>query len=90
MSTIHVSNLPFSATEASVRALFAQHGPLDMVASIEDRDTGRARDIGCIEMLRGDAARTLQSLNGHGMEGRAIDVHQARQQPRGSGELRQR
>src|SRR4026207_1506838 len=72
MSKIFVGNLPFSADEASVRTLFAQHGTVDSVALITDRDTGQPRGFGFVEMPRTDAARAIQSLNGQDMGGRAL------------------
>lgn len=85
MSKIYVGNLPFSATEESVRALFVQHGTVDGVALINDRDTGRPRGFGFVEMPRGDAARAIQSLNGQDMEGRALKVNEAQDKPRSGG-----
>lgn len=49
MSKIYVGNLPFSATETSVRTLFAQHGAVNSVALIMDRDTGQPRGFGFVE-----------------------------------------
>ena len=50
MSKIYVGNLPFSATETTVRELFAQHGTVDSVALINDPDTGQPRGFGFVEM----------------------------------------
>ena len=50
MSKIYVGNLPFSADEAAVRTLFATHGTVESVALINDRDTGRPRGFGFVEM----------------------------------------
>jgi RNA recognition motif-containing protein len=83
MSKIYVGNLPFSATEDSVRTLFSQHGSVDSVALINDRETGRSRGFGFIEMPRSDAARAIQSLNGQDMGGRALKVNEAQDKPRG-------
>jgi RNA recognition motif-containing protein len=85
MSKIYVGNLPFSATEDSVRTLFAQHGTVESVALIMDRETGRPRGFGFVEMPRGDAAKAIQNLNGHDMEGRALKVNEAQDKPRGGG-----
>lgn len=83
MSKIYVGNLPFSATEESVRELFAQYGAVDSVALINDRDTGRPRGFGFVEMARSDAARAIQSLNGQDMGGRPLKVNEAQDKPRG-------
>lgn len=82
MSKIYVGNLPFSATEDTVRTLFSQHGAVDSVALINDRDTGRPRGFGFVEMARTDAARAIQSLNGQDMDGRALKVNEAQDKPR--------
>lgn len=84
MSKIYVGNLPFSATEASVRTLFSQHGTVETVSLITDRETGRPRGFGFVEMSRSDAARAIQNLNGQDMDGRAIKVNEAQDKPRSS------
>ena len=85
MSKIYVGNLPFSATEESVRALFSQHGTVESVALINDRETGRPRGFGFVEMPRADAQRAIQSLNGTDMGGRPLKVNEAQDKPRGGG-----
>ena len=85
MSKIYVGNLPFSATEDAVRELFAQHGTVESVALINDRDTGQPRGFGFVEMPRPDAARAIQSLNGQDMGGRPLKVNEAQDKPRGNG-----
>lgn len=78
MSKIYVGNLPFSANEDAVRALFAEHGTVDSVALIADRDTGQPRGFGFVEMTsNAEAARAIQNLNGHQMDGRALKVNEA-------------
>ena len=85
MSKIYVGNLPFSADEDAVRALFAEHGTVESVALIVDRDTRRPRGFGFVEMPRSDAARAIQSLNGTDMGGRQLRVNEAQDKPRGGG-----
>jgi cold-inducible RNA-binding protein len=85
MSKIYVGNLPFTADEATVRALFAQHGTVESVNLINDRDTGRPRGFGFVEMSNADAARAIQNLNGHDMGGRPLKVNEAQDKPRGGG-----
>ena len=85
MSKIYVGNLPFSATEEAVRALFAQYGTVESVALINDRETGRPRGYCFVEMSKGDAARAIQSLNGQDMGGRPLKVNEAQDKPRGGG-----
>ena len=86
MSKIFVGNLPFSANETSVRDLFAQHGTVDSVALIIDRETGKPRGFGFVEMPRNDATTAIQNLNGRDMDGRVLKVNEAQDKPRtGSG-----
>jgi RNA recognition motif-containing protein len=85
MSKIYVGNLPFSANETTVRELFAQHGTVESVALINDRDTGQPRGFGFVEMPRADAARAIQNLNGQDLGGRPLKVNEAQDKPRGNG-----
>jgi RNA recognition motif-containing protein len=85
MSKIYVGNLPFSATEDAIRALFAQHGTVESVALPTDRETGRPRGFGFVEMSQADAARAIQNLNGQDMGGRALKVNAAQDKPRTGG-----
>ena len=85
MSKIYVGNLPFTANEEAVRALFSQHGTVESVALINDRDTGQPRGFGFVEMPSSDAARAIQSLNGQDMGGRPLKVNEAQDKPRGGG-----
>jgi len=85
MAKIYVGNLPFSADEAAVRALFSQHGTVESVSLPVDRDTGRPRGFGFVEMPQDDAARAIQSLNGYSMGGRPLRVNEAQDRPRTGG-----
>jgi RNA recognition motif-containing protein len=85
MTKIYVGNLPFSATEASVTALFSPHGAVTSVSLPTDRDTGRPRGFGFVEMSSTDAATAIGSLNGHSMEGRSLRVNEAQDKPAGGG-----
>lgn len=85
MSKIYVGNLPFTATEEAVRALFAQHGTVESVALIKDRETGQPRGFGFVEMARADASRAIQALNGQNMDGRPLKINEAQDKPRGGG-----
>jgi RNA recognition motif-containing protein len=85
MAKIYVGNLPFSASEADVRALFAAHGTVESVSLPTDRETGRPRGFGFVEMSQADAARAIQNLNGHDMGGRPLRVNEAQDKPRGGG-----
>ncbi len=91
MSKLYVGNLPFSATEDAVRTLFAQHGTVDSVALIMDRETGRPRGFAFVEMPGSDAAQAIQGLNGKDMDGRALKVNEAQDKPRnGNGNFSRR
>lgn len=79
---IYVGNLPFSASDDEVRELFAEFGAVDSVSLITDRDTGRPRGFGFVEMSSG-GDEAIQTLNGRDMDGRSLTVNEAR--PRGDG-----
>ena len=82
MKKIYVGNLPFSATESQVRDLFGKHGNVQSVALIMDRETGRPRGFGFVEM--DDTAAAIKSLDGFEMDGRALSVNEAQDKPRNS------
>ena len=85
MTKLYVGNLPFSATEDTVRTLFAAHGNVDSVSLINDRETGRPRGFGFVEMSSADAQRAMQTLNGKDFGGRPLKVNEAQDKPRGGG-----
>jgi len=85
MAKIYVGNLPFTADEASVRTLFAQHGTVESVALPTDRETGRPRGFGFVEMPQADAASAIAALNGFSMGGRPLRVNEAEDKPRTGG-----
>ena len=86
-SRLYVGNLPFSADENSVRELFAQDGrDVTEVKLITDRDTGRPRGFGFVEMGNSEHADTaISALNGHSMDGRALTVNEAKERSSGGG-----
>ena len=85
MTKLFVGNLPFTATEDSVRALFAPHGTVETLALINDRDTGRPRGFGFVEMSNADAARAMQALDGKDFGGRTLKVNEAQARERSGG-----
>lgn len=85
LTKMYVGNLPFSATEDSVRELFAAHGSVEKVALVNDRDTGQPRGFGFVEMSSADAQKAMQSLNGKDFGGRPLKVNEAQDKPRGGG-----
>jgi len=85
VTKLYVGNLPFTATDESVRDLFAKHGAVDKVSLITDRDTGRPRGFGFVEMSNADASRAMQALNGTDLDGRALKVNEAQDRERAGG-----
>ena len=77
---IYVGNLSFSATEGEVSELFAQYGEVISCALPNDRETGRPRGFGFVEMSNDDAKKAIQALDGKDFGGRALRVNEA--QPR--------
>ncbi|MHC4711446.1 MAG: RNA recognition motif domain-containing protein [Planctomycetota bacterium] len=86
-SRLYVGNLPFSADENAVRELFAQDGrDVTEVKMITDRDTGRPRGFGFVEMGNSEHADTaISALNGYSMDGRALTVNEAKERTSGGG-----
>ena len=79
MSNLYVGNLPFSATEESVTALFSKYGSLKSVNLIRDRDTGQTKGFGFVEYTnQADAQKAVSELNGKDFNGRALKVNMAR------------
>jgi RNA recognition motif-containing protein len=80
---IYVGNLPFSANDEEIRQLFGEHGTVDSVALITDRDTGRPRGFGFVEMSDG-GDEAIEALNRTELGGRMLTVNEARpREPRG-------
>jgi cold-inducible RNA-binding protein len=79
MKNIFVGNLNFGATEDAVRAMFEAYGTVERVSLITDRDTGQPRGFGFVEMsVNADADRAIAELNGRELDGRALNVNEAR------------
>jgi RNA recognition motif-containing protein len=85
MTRIYVGNLSFDTTEDSLRTLFAAHGTVESVKLVVDRDTGRPRGFGFVDMANADASRAMQALNGKEFEGRALKVNEAQESNRSGG-----
>lgn len=84
MKNIFVGNLDFAATESAVRSLFEAYGKVERVSMVADRETGRPRGFAFVEMTdAGEADRAIAALNGHDLDGRALNVNEAR--PKGEG-----
>jgi RNA recognition motif-containing protein len=84
MKNIFVGNLDFSATESSVRSLFEPYGSVERVNLVTDRDTGRSRGFAFVEMSdAAQADQAIAALNGYNLDGRALNINEAR--PKGEG-----
>ena len=82
---LYVGNLSFDTTEQGLESMFAEHGAVQSAALVMDRDTGRPRGFGFIEMTD-DAARTaMAALNGKSVDGRDLTVNEARSRGEGAG-----
>jgi RNA recognition motif-containing protein len=85
MKKIYVGNLPFSATEDELRDLFSQHGSVESVSLINDRETGRPRGFGFVEMPDEAAQAAIRALDGTDMGGRTLRINEARPRTEGGG-----
>jgi RNA recognition motif-containing protein len=85
VTKLYVGNLPFTATEEAVRALFAPHGTVEKISIIMDRETGRPRGFGFVEMSNAEASRAMQALNGKDFEGRTLRINEAQDRAAGGG-----
>jgi RNA recognition motif-containing protein len=85
MKRIYVGNLPFTATEDEVRELFQEHGDVHGVDLIHDRETGRPRGFGFVEMDSDGADAAIEALDGMQMGGRPLKINEARPRTGGGG-----
>ena len=83
MIKLYVGNLPSSASEEAVRALFAEYGTVQTLSLVNDRQTGTPRGFGFVEMSSDDAAKAMQGLNGKDFDGRPMKVNEAQGRDRG-------
>ncbi|MDR1050526.1 MAG: RNA-binding protein [Deltaproteobacteria bacterium] len=86
MKTIYVGNLPFSSTQNDISDLFSRYGTVHSVNLISDRETGRPRGFGFVEMDPEQAQAAIDALNGSDLGGRSLRVNEARgREDRGGG-----
>lgn len=86
MKNIFVGNLDFNTGEDELRQLFEQYGQVDRVAIMTDRDTGRSRGFGFVEMANTeDGEKAIAALNGSQLGGRTLNVNEARPKAERSG-----
>ncbi|MGH9559201.1 MAG: RNA recognition motif domain-containing protein [Bryobacteraceae bacterium] len=86
MTNIFVGNLSYQTSQDELQAAFSQYGNVARVNIITDRDTGQSRGFALVEMTeKRDAENAIAQLNGTEMNGRALNVNEARPKPAGSG-----
>lgn len=86
MTNIFVGNLSFQTTQDDLVAAFSQYGNVERVNIVTDRDTGQPRGFAFVEMTeRRDAETAISQLNGAELNGRAMNVNEARPKPQGGG-----
>jgi RNA recognition motif-containing protein len=89
MKNLYVGNLPHNTTEAELRNVFEPHGAVEKVTLVTDRETGRSRGFGFVEMTdAGEAEKAIAALNGTQLGGRALTINEAKpktDRPKGGG-----
>lgn len=86
MKSLFVGNMSFQTTESDLRAMFEPFGEITRINVMTDRDTGRARGFAFVEMASDEeAAKAIAALNGKEVDGRALNVNEARPKPERSG-----
>jgi RNA recognition motif-containing protein len=75
---LYVGNLSYAVNDSSLRALFEAYGAVQSATVVADRDSGRSKGFGFVEMADEDAKKAMQALNGQQHEGRTIRVNEAR------------
>ena len=86
MMNIYVGNLPYSATDADLQQLFSQHGQVVRAQVLIDRETGRSRGFGFVEMANPEEGKAaIAALNGQDMGGRALRINEAQPREAGAG-----
>ena len=83
MTRLYVGNLPYSANEDAIRALFAEFGTVQNLSLVNDRQTGTPRGFGFVEMSSDDAVKAMHGLNGKDFDGRPMKVSEAQDRERG-------
>jgi RNA recognition motif-containing protein len=82
MKSLYVGNLPFSATEEDLLNLFSPYGAVHVVKLVSDRETGRPRGFGFVEMEASAAVSAISALNGKELGGRSLRINEARERER--------
>ena len=79
---LYVGNLPWSVADSGLNDLFAPFGAVESAQVVTDRETGRSRGFGFVEMSNKDGAEAMSKLNGHEVDGRALRVNEAKPRER--------
>lgn len=80
---IYVGNLPYDTTDADLQSLFEKHGKVASARVIMDRETGRAKGFGFVEMPdRAEAQKAIEATNGSDLNGRPLRVNESQPKPR--------
>lgn len=82
---LFVGNLPWSVNDVSLEGIFAAYGDVQSARVITDRDTGRSRGFGFVELNTDDVAGAINGVNGREIEGRALRVNEAEDKERSGG-----
>ena len=86
MKNLFIGNMSFQTTEGDLRAMFEPYGEINRVNVVTDRDTGRARGFAFVELANDEeAAKAIGAWNGKQVDGRALNVNEARPKPERSG-----
>lgn len=85
MKKIYVGNLPWSTTDQELRDLFSAHGTVHSATVVTDRETGRSRGFGFVEMDDNSAKEAISRLNGKDMGSRQLRVNEAQERPKRTG-----
>ena len=75
---MYVGNLPFSSTEEDVQDLFSQYGEVESVKIIYDKETGRSRGFGFVELSEETAQEAMRTLDGNKFAGRTLKINEAK------------
>ncbi len=79
---VYVGNLPWSVTNQELQDLFTPFGAVESAQVVTDRDTGRSRGFGFVEMAGSNAAQAIAELNGREIDSRALKVNEAQSKPK--------
>ena len=79
---MYVGNLPWSVGDSELNELFGEFGTVESASVVTDRESGRSRGFGFVEMGQSEAQQAMAKLNGHTVEGRQLKVNEAQSKPR--------